>query len=463
MPGCLGVGSLASVLPLLATLLLGLRPTLSGPEQLRDTARFRVHYTLDGVDAPPHGPADADAAATGLDEVAARWIDVVGMRAPLDDGGQGGDGRIDVYLRRLDGARGLTHAEDVGKLPSASAWIELDPRTALVSPTRLAAAAGHEAHHAIQYAYSASLPAWIEEATAAWVEHADFTDPSLQAETDAHFAALLAHPEIPLDTVDGTHEYDELVFVKFMVDRARDPRVVRSLWEAMAARGDAMAGVAQAGGAPVAVLLVEFGEWNLHACAADDGAHYDPATAGCRSDVRASPPGVGVVPSIAPLPLAPYGIAWRSVPVAGCGDVVANLAALSPDLAWAIDGAGPPVLASTLPSLVAVGDGPRTFVLATDETAAPDLALELSKTAPTCAPDAGAGPSPPSGGCAIGGGPAAPWWLAVALALIVLSARAWTVAAARGGPSPPSPSAGRSTHRASCRASGAGRPGGTSA
>src|SRR5207249_4972535 len=102
-----------------------------------------------------------------------------------------GDGRLDLYLRRLPGPRGLTHPEDVGAAPQASAWIELDPRTALVSPARLSAAAGHEVHHALQYAYAATLPLWIYEATSSYVEHADFVDPSLAQETDAHFAALL--------------------------------------------------------------------------------------------------------------------------------------------------------------------------------------------------------------------------------------------------------------------------------
>src|SRR5437899_2993288 len=129
--------------PIALGLLLGLRPVLSGPELTHDLARYRVHYTLAGGDAlvrgamdaaPPNGvPDDVDAIEAGVSEVIARWVDQIGMRAPLPDGGAGGDNRIDVYVRKL-GARGATHPEEVGQPPASSAWIEIDSRTALVSP-----------------------------------------------------------------------------------------------------------------------------------------------------------------------------------------------------------------------------------------------------------------------------------------------------------------------------------------
>src|SRR5437773_3698197 len=122
-----------------------MRPALSGPEQLLATAdgRFLVHYTLAGADAPPHGAADADAVVQGISRISQHGVDQVGMRAPLPDGGDGGDARVDVYLRALGGPRGLTHPEEVGAGDAASAWIEVDPASAGVSVERLAAAAGH--------------------------------------------------------------------------------------------------------------------------------------------------------------------------------------------------------------------------------------------------------------------------------------------------------------------------------
>ena len=394
---------------LLLTLLLGLRPTLSGPEALRDTARFRVHFTLAGDDAPPHGAADADTVASGIEEVSRRWIDQLGMRAPLSDGGtadDGGDGRIDVYLRRLASARGLTHPVEVGHAPATSAFIELDPRTALISPTRLAAAAGHEAHHAIEYAYSPSLAPWIYEATAAYVEHADFTDPALQAETDAHFAALLDHPETPLDRADGVHEYDELVFVKFLIDRRpdRDAAHLGALWEAMVREGDAIGGLTDAEGASPQALLAAFALFNLHACAADDGMHYDPSIAGCHSSDRAAPPGVGVVPATVALPLAALAIAWRSIPLDACHPVRAAVTGGS-DVLLVLDGADSPALPG---AFVLDGDGPSSTLVAASGSAPDlDLAVALAAAASPCSQGGGAASAGPRGsgtgsGCAIG-------------------------------------------------------------
>src|SRR5689334_21285673 len=108
----------------LVVLLLATRPVLSGAEMVADDASgtFRVHYTLDGADAPLD-PGDVDAVLDGVSRVRQRWVDRAGLRAPLLDGGgggPGGDGRIDVYLRKLDGPRGYAHPEEVGRAPATS-------------------------------------------------------------------------------------------------------------------------------------------------------------------------------------------------------------------------------------------------------------------------------------------------------------------------------------------------------
>jgi hypothetical protein len=255
---------------LLVTLLLLPRPVLSGPESIADTAdgAFRIHYTLSGVDVLAHGatdvspmngiPDDVDAVIYGVARVRARWVDRAGMRAPLGDKGVGGSDSIDVYLRALGGPRGFTHPEDVGRAPAASAWIELEPQTAL-EPTdedsRLAAAAGHEAHHAIQYAYSTVAEKWIYEASAAFVEHSDFVSTPLRAETESHYATLIAHPETPLDTFDGSHEYDELAFVDYAVGGGRGDVALAGLWDDLA-NGRTVLG--SAGGA---LAMYGFGVW----------------------------------------------------------------------------------------------------------------------------------------------------------------------------------------------------------
>jgi hypothetical protein len=290
---------------LFASLLFVPRPVLSGPELLADTGArpFLVHYTQSGADAAQ--PQDVSAVVSGIETVYDHWVSKAGMRAPLPDGGVGGDSRIDVYVHPLNGPRGNTYPEEVGQSPAASAWIEVDPRSALSDETRLAAAAGHETHHAIQYAYSTQAEKWIYEATAAYVEHADFTSVSLQNETDAHYAAILDHPEIPLDTFDGTHEYDEMVFLVWIDDRLEDPGVA-ALWSKLAMGSDVL-GVFPDGPSET---LFQFANWLVQACP----SNWDARSQG--NCTTRHPPLVTrvILPGVAlPLALAARSFTWLSI------------------------------------------------------------------------------------------------------------------------------------------------------
>ncbi|MDP7114004.1 MAG: hypothetical protein QGH45_18685, partial [Myxococcota bacterium] len=98
------------------------RPTLDGTEQVHDTSdgRFRIRYTLEGGDAlegmaedesPANGLPDAvDGVVVGLVACWDLYVDGEGWRAPADDGTEGGDARLDVYLRHID-HNGLAHQE----------------------------------------------------------------------------------------------------------------------------------------------------------------------------------------------------------------------------------------------------------------------------------------------------------------------------------------------------------------
>ena len=263
---------------LLLTLLLVPRPVLSGLELTVDAdSRVKVHYTLSGADALVHAatdlapqngvPDDADAVGSGAAGVIDRWSVTGTMRAPLGDGLAGGDDRLDVYIRKLDGPRGYAHPEDVGMAPATSAWLEVDPRTAGDSLVRLSAAAGHEAHHAIQYAYSAAIDPWMREASATWVEDHDF---ALHDEAREHRNALLTAPSIPLTTVDGRHEYDAMAFVDFLIARISGPPLDGALahpsgaldlvWSAMRDHGT-QAGIERSLGMAGAPLMYE---WARH-------------------------------------------------------------------------------------------------------------------------------------------------------------------------------------------------------
>lgn len=358
---------------LLVAMLLVPRPVLSGAEQTLATAdgAFLIHSTNTGIDSVVHAE-DPAAVRAGLETVYSHWVTRVGMRAPLGDGGLGGDARIDVYLRKLDGPRGNTWPEEVGMGDAASAWIELDPRSALKSETRLAAAAGHEAHHAIQYAYSTGLSRWVYEATAAYVENSDFD--GMQAETDAHYAAILSHPEEPLDTVDGSHEYDEMAFIRGVIE---DFGVVRGigedrlavLWTSMAAKRDAGKGIEDWGGRDLSVVLADYGLWLLGAC---ERGGLLPDT--CRTSASLRIIGLPL-PSVTEIPLPPLAFAWVRIPNDGGGCPPATLQFVGGDdlvfeqanylFPRVVSGAGPIVADVANDSVVARGRGMATTVTIT--------------------------------------------------------------------------------------------------
>jgi hypothetical protein len=428
-------------------LLLALRPVLSGPEIIHDSANFRVHYTLAGEDALARGGADAapangvpddvDAVESGIAEVMDRWVAQQKMRAPLPDGGGGGDPRIDVYLRRLS-ARGAAHPEDVGRAPAASAWLEVDSRSALVSPARLAAAAGHEAHHAIQYAYTPGLEPWIYEATATWVEHSDFSDVSLAAEAEQHLAAFFDRPEAPLDRVDGVHEYDAMVFVQFLADQRGGDARVPALWEAMLRAGGAAAGLAADEGRPLELLMADFARANA---------------------LSATARGVGAIPSSRPSPLPALAMTFLRFPTDPGVRVTATLHGAH-TLARAGDPAQP---LGDGAAIAFAGDGsPMTLILASGAAANPDLVVEFTSDSSEMPDLAAAGDAPTmrgASGCGCRLSRPASGFSPLALILLAALLRARS----RAGRARPSPAADRSTPRASPTASATGTPGGTSA
>src|SRR5262245_19761944 len=82
------------------------RPALSGPVQTYPTEHFIIHYTLKGKDAVSPGdenddnqPDFVEAVGQALEFSWQQEIEVMGWRSPLPDEGEGGDTRLDVYLR----------------------------------------------------------------------------------------------------------------------------------------------------------------------------------------------------------------------------------------------------------------------------------------------------------------------------------------------------------------------------
>jgi hypothetical protein len=266
------------------------RPPLSGPEEIVDTAdgRFRIHFTREGGDA-----TDDDAVAWAEEGFTALWRELVdgdGWPAPPPDLGEGGDDRLDVYLRDLD-ANGYAHEVPLPGGPTGC-WIELDPGVAAnLGGVTFRSVAAHELHHCLQFAVTTVVEPWIYEASSTYAQYLLYggQDETLDLGKELLWRLRLAGAGRDLDNTSAQFEYAGMVWAKFLVDRAGDRGVLLELWQAMAAAGGWEAGhEAYLGG--LAATAAEGAVWNLFACDRDDGLHWADDPAACRLDgaVRAA-------------------------------------------------------------------------------------------------------------------------------------------------------------------------------
>lgn len=225
----------------------------SGPERVIDTAHFRIHYTVEGSDAATNEYAQA--VAETMEEIWHIQIEQIGWPAPPDDGEQGGNSRLDVYLMDLmddtgDGPLGTTKGiGDIGDNPftqpieqyaiSSVMRIEndfsetsQDDRGAVAL---MRATAAHEFHHAVQHGYDyGDAHLWYHEATATWMETVTFPkdeDATIYVDYNYHY------PELCFGTAsdpnDGMLMYGDWLFMQSLVD-VYGSAIIRQLWERLA-------------------------------------------------------------------------------------------------------------------------------------------------------------------------------------------------------------------------------------
>lgn len=265
------------------------RPTVDGTVLVHDTddGRFRIRYTLEGADAlgslaeddaPANGLPDAvDAVVEGLVGAWELYVEDEGWRAPGDDGTEGGDGRLDVYMRHID-HNGVAHAEWHGD--HWAAYLEVEPDVADMGWDLLASVAAHELHHAIQYSYAVGTHTWVYESSATYAQYRLYADPAaMAAALQLLWSLRLEDPGIGLDVVGDRLEYATLIWVKYLVDRSGgDMTVFRTWWEILEESPewrDSLDELAlELGEADGLALYEGFAEWLYFACDRDDGNHW---------------------------------------------------------------------------------------------------------------------------------------------------------------------------------------------
>ncbi len=274
---------------------------------------FLVHFTRAGFDAVPAADVDTNGtpdfveqAASVYDNVLAFYHDMHGFRAPPSDlratGGNGGDGRFDVYLVNFDGHSDGAFRQDDGCNPSmvtCSGYMLQDNDFAEFGyPSTLIAnriLASHEFFHAIQAGYDLRRDTIIGESTAVWGtrQYARAVDPALVSDFEGFVPGFMATPERSLDAVQtgpvDSFAYGAGLFHEFLSERhSLDFAFVEHLWTACGTDDGTTSWLVLLDGvlqrdfsSSFAAEYAEFAVWNLYTAARAnparayaDGARY---------------------------------------------------------------------------------------------------------------------------------------------------------------------------------------------
>jgi hypothetical protein len=237
----------------------GVRPTSNGAQPPKFSASdtvesvaspsgsFRVHFTRAGANAVPAADLDGNGTPDFVDAVARTYDAVLafyaaqGFRAPPDDsavvGGNGGDGKFDVYLVDFGlSADGSYRLEDcftaaqgcAGYMVQENDFVGYGYRNAQEG---IDTVSSHEFFHAVQAAYNPRQGSVAAEGSAVWAT--EQYKPALD-DLENFSAGYLSRPDKTL-TVDPigpvqTYSYGASVFFQFLSERYA-PAVLRTLWE----------------------------------------------------------------------------------------------------------------------------------------------------------------------------------------------------------------------------------------
>ena len=260
----------------------------------RPGGKVRVHYVTTTADAVLATDADASGVPDFVEEVALRGDEsltayaAMGFRAPLSDGTAGGDDRLDIYLKDLNGSDGSFGTDSCTQTPFRCVGyvtMENDFRGYGYPSTSIGikVLTSHELFHAVQEAYDADQPIAWSEGSAVWAEELVYPE---QGDFEGLVAAFMAKPFRPFERPGAgfgdLYPYGAAMWPYFLEAHV-GPGTVAATWTGCEDTGsdpdflDAQTAQLAAIGRTLEGEWIEFTRWNARTGDRADGTSYPDA------------------------------------------------------------------------------------------------------------------------------------------------------------------------------------------
>jgi len=226
---------------------------LGRPDNLLDTFEspsgyFLLHFTTDGINAVSIEDLNSNSVPDYIEQVAEIYESVYDLMVntmeyilPPSDFDVGGSGQYDVYIFNLPNFYyGYTASEELrGDNENSLTIEEINALTSymvirnnyngfpLPELAALQVTVAHEFFHAIQYGYDGWEQIWLMEATAVWMEEANFDDVN---DCYQYMVNWFNVPEEALDTL-SSHMYGSYIFFKYIDEHLGGFETIRKIWE----------------------------------------------------------------------------------------------------------------------------------------------------------------------------------------------------------------------------------------
>jgi len=250
---------------------------------------FKIHYDVSGTHAVPTADDNTNGIPDYVENLAlyadSSWeheVITLGWRQPPSDGGEGGDGRYDIYTESMY-YYGYCSWETAGPEPwnDFSSYISVhkdfigfppneDPEGNPVGAAKVTVA--HEFNHACQFAYDIFDENFFYELSAVYMEDEVF---DVVNDNYNYLGEFFDAPHTSLRE-NSYHMYSTFIFGSYLTETF-DSRIMPEIWEYMRYQTAAVAidlGLIDRGSS-FAEQFPIFTGWNYLTSFRDDGYHYD--------------------------------------------------------------------------------------------------------------------------------------------------------------------------------------------